>query len=140
MIPDLSVLVVIALLLTCVYLLNGLILQPVLLVLERREHAVTSARELAESASIKATAAAEEYTRKLSAARAEVYQQMDETRRVALDRRAATLAATRADVERELDTARERVGEQSAQARALLDREAGELAGVVVQRVLGRAS
>ena len=140
MIPDLTTLVVIALLLLCVSLLNTLIFQPVLRVMDQRQRAVTEARELAESASFKATAASDEYARTLSSARAEVYQQMDETRRAALDRRTAALAATRAQVEGELASARESVASQAAAARAALDREAGELAGIIVGRVLGRAS
>lgn len=140
MTPDLTVFVVIALVLTCVALLNALIFQPVLRVMDQRERAVTDARELAESASQKATAAQGEYARTLAAARAEVYQQMDETRRAALEKRAAALSAARHDVERELATARDTVAAQSAEARARLDREAGDLAGVIVGRVLGRAS
>lgn len=140
MTPDLSVLVVIALVLLCAALLNSLIFQPVLRVMEQRERAVTDARELAESASQKATAAQAEYTRTLAAARAEVYQQMDETRRAALDTRAAALQSARAEVERELASARAAVTAQSAEARARLDREAGDLAGIIVGRVLGRAS
>lgn len=140
MTPDLSVLVVIALVLMCAALLNALIFQPVLRVMEQRERAVTDARELAESASQKAAAAQEQYARTLTAARGEVYQQMDETRRAALERRAAALTSTRADVERELVAARATVAAQSAEARARLEREAGDLAGVITGRVLGRAS
>ncbi|MCA1584755.1 MAG: ATP synthase F0 subunit B [Acidobacteria bacterium] len=140
MIPDLTSLVVVGLLLTCVFLLNTLIFQPVLRVMEQRGLAVTGARELAESASVKATAAANEYAGTLAAARAEVYQQMDDTRRAALDRRAAALASARTDVERALSTARASIAAQASDARATLDGEAAELAGVIVGRVLGRAS
>lgn len=139
-IPDLTSLAVVGFLLTCVFLLNTLIFQPVLRVMDQRGQAVTDARELAESASVKATAAADEYARTLANARAEVYKQMDDTRRAALDRRASALARARAEVERELSTARATVAAQSSEARATLDDEAGELAGVIVGRVLGRVS
>ena len=69
MIPDLSALVVIVLLLTCTYLLNTLIFQPILRVIEARGKAVTDARDLAQSAAERATAATTEYTQKLNAAR-----------------------------------------------------------------------
>ena len=140
MIPDLSALWVIALLLTCTFLLNTLIFQPILRVIEARLKAVSDARDLAQSAADRATAAGTEYTQTLNAARSEVYRQMDETRRTALDRRAALLAETRATVERELSDATRRVQQQSAEARASLDREADQLAGAIVSRVLGRAS
>ena len=140
MIPDLTALWVIFFLLLTTYLLNTLIFQPILKVIEARNKAVTDARDLAQSASQRATAANNEYTQKLNAARSEVYRQMDETRRAAMDQRAALLADTRANVERELSQATARVKQQATEARATLDREADSLAGGIVSRVLGRAS
>ena len=140
MIPDLSALWVIFFLLLTTFLLNTLIFQPILKVIEARNKAVTDARNLAESAAARATAANTEYAQKLNAARSEVYRQMDEKRRAAMDKRAALLTETRASVERELTDATSRVQQQAADARATLDREAESLAGAIVSRVLGRAS
>ncbi len=140
MTPDLSVFVVIALLLLSTALLNALVFQPILRVAGERDRAVTGARELAESAAQKAAAAAAEYERTLTAARGDLHRQMDEKRRVALDARAKLLTETRSIVERELQQARVQVTEQSAAARAVLDRDAEMLAGAIVERVLGRAS
>jgi F-type H+-transporting ATPase subunit b len=140
LIPDLSALWVIALLLTCTFLLNTLIFKPILQVIDARLKAVSDARALAQSAADRATAATTEYTKTLNAARSDVYRQMDDTRRTALDRRAALLADTRATVERELSDATRRVQDQAAEARASLDREADQMAGAIVSRVLGRAS
>ena len=130
----------IALLLTCTFLLNTLIFKPILQVIEARLKAVSDARSLAQSAAEGATAATTEYTQTLNAARSDVYRQMDETRRTALDRRAALLADTRTTVERELSDATRRVQEQAAEARASLDRDADQMAGAIVSRMLGRAS
>ena len=140
MIPDLSALWVIFFLLLTTFLLNTLIFQPILKVIEARNKAVTDARDLAQSAAERATAANTEYTQKLNAARTDVYRQMDEKRRAAMDQRSALLADTRASVERELNDATARVKQQAADARASLDREAETLAGSIVSRVLGRAS
>jgi F-type H+-transporting ATPase subunit b len=139
-IPDITTLWVIVLLLTCTFLLNTLIFKPILRVIEARLKAVSDARALAESASSRATTATIEYTQQLNAARSEVYSQMDDTRRAALDRRAALLGDTRAEVERELREATGRLEQQTAEARGMLDREADALAGAIVSRVLGRAS
>jgi F-type H+-transporting ATPase subunit b len=139
-IPDITVLWVIGFLLLTTYLLNTLIFQPVLKVVEARLKAVSDARDLAQSASDRATAATTEYTQKLNAARSDVYRQMDEKRRVAMEQRAALLADTRATIERELTDATARVRQQTHDARATLDREADALAGAIVSRVLGRAS
>jgi F-type H+-transporting ATPase subunit b len=138
--PDITTLWVVGFLLLCTYLLNTLVFKPIIQVIEQRAGAVRSARELAESAAQKATAAAAEYDHKLNAARADVYHQMDDVRRVALDKRAALLAGTRATVEKELSTATARVQQDSKEARAALDRDASNLAGAIVARVLGRAS
>lgn len=140
MIPDITTLYVVVFLLACVVLLNALVFKPVLQILDRRADAVRGAKELAESAAQKAAAATAEYDQKLNAARAEVYRQMDDMRRAALDRRGELLAATKATVEQELTTATARVKQETTEARASLDRDAATLAGAIVSRVLSRAS
>ena len=138
--PDITTLWVVGFLLLCTYLLNSLVFQPILRVIDERATAVRGAKELAESSAQKATAAAAEYDRTLNTARAEVYRQMDDMRKSALDQRAELLAATRATVEQELKAAAAQVQQESNEARAALDRDANTLAGAIVSRVLGRAS
>jgi F-type H+-transporting ATPase subunit b len=138
--PDVTTLWVVGFLLLCTFLLNALVFQPILRVIDERATAVRGAKELADSAAQKATAAAAEYDHTLNTARAEVYRQMDDMRKAALDKRADLLAATRATVEQELQTATARVQQESKEARAALDRDAASLAGAIVSRVLGRAS
>ena len=137
---DISTLWVVFFLLLCTVIVNRLIFKPILRVIDARSSAVRGARELAESASTKAAAAATEYDRQLNTARAEVYAQIDETRRAALDRRAQVLAETRRTVEGDTQSATTRVAQESAAARASLDREATDLANAIVTRVLDRAS
>ena len=138
--PDITALWVVGFLLLCTYLLNTLIFKPILRIIDERAAAVRGARELADSAAQKASAAAAEYDQKLNTARAEVYRQMDDMRKQALDKRAELLASTRSTVEQELKTATARVQQESQEARAALDRDASNLAGAIVSRVLGRAS
>ena len=137
--PDVTTLWVVAFLLLCTFVLNTLVFKPILRVIDQRADAVRGARELADSAATKATTAAAEYDQKLNSARAEVYQQMDDMRKAALDKRAARLASTRAAVEQELSAASASVKQESTEARAALDRDASNLAGAIVSRVLGRA-
>ncbi len=138
--PDITTLWVVGFLLLCTYLLNSLVFQPILRIIDQRAAAVRGAKELADSASQKATAAAAEYDQKLNTARAEVYRQMDDMRKAALDKRAELLASTRATVEQELRAATARVQQESQEARVALDRDATTLAGAIVSRVLGRAT
>ena len=140
MTPDFSTLWVVFFLLLCTALLNALIFKPILRVIDQRTAAVRGARELAESAATKAAAAAAEYDRTLNAARVDVYAQIDETRRAALEKRAQLLSETKTAVEHEAQTATARVRQETAEARASLDRDASQLADAIVTRVLGRAS
>jgi F-type H+-transporting ATPase subunit b len=139
-IPDLSVLWVIALLMLCVFVLNTLVFKPILHVSESRARAVRDARELAASAAQKAAEASANFDRTLSAARAEVYTQMDEARRVALDKRSAILSDTKRETEHALADATARLSGQAAAARASLERDAEALAADIVSRVLGRTA
>jgi F-type H+-transporting ATPase subunit b len=139
-IPDLSVLWVIALLLLCVFVLNTLIFKPILAMSESRAKAVRDARELAASAAQRAAEASSTFDRTLASARADVYGQMDEARRSALARRAAVMADTKQETERALHDATTRLADQAAAARASLERDAATLAGDIVGRVLGRTA
>lgn len=138
--PDITTLWVVAFLLLCTYLLNTLVFKPILQVIDQRTNAVRGARELADSAAQKATTAAKEYDQKLTAARAELFGQMDDMRKTALDQRASLLAQTKATVEQELKIASARVQQESQAATETIDRDAQSLAGAIVSRVLGRAS
>lgn len=119
-------------------ILDRVLLKPVTQVMQQREGAIRSARELAESSRARAQAAGDEFESKTRAARAEVYRQMDEKRRTALDGRAEIVAATRAEVEKTAVDAAARIRSQADAARAQIDRDADTLATTIVERVLGR--
>ena len=140
MIPDLSVLWVIALLLLCVFVVNTLIFNPILHVSESRAKAVRDARELASSAAQKAADATQQFDRTMTAARADVYKQMDDARRVALEKRSAIMAETKREAEASLSDAVARLGSQASAAKTALEAEASTLAGDIVNRVLGRTA
>ena len=138
MIPDLSVLWIIAFVLTLSVILDRLLLRPVTRVMQERENAIRSARDLAESGRAKAQAATDEFEAKTRAARADIYRQMDEKRRAALERRSELVAATRSEIEKTMRDATARVQAQASAARGQIDRDAGSLAATIVERVLGR--
>ena len=136
--PDLTVFWVIFFVLLTGLCLDRLILRPLLRVMGEREGAVTAARALAETAAARARAATAEFETKTQAARTEIYREMDEKRRLALERRGELLARTRGEAEAAIREATERVRAQAAQARARLEQEANTLAAAIVERVLGR--
>ena len=138
MIPDLSVVWIIVLVILLSIILDRLLLRPLTHVMHQREGAIRSARDLAESSRAKAQAAADEFESKTRAARAEVFRQMEEKRRAALDRRAEIVATTRAEVESAARDAESRIRQQADAARVQIDRDADALASTIVERVLGR--
>ena len=138
MIPDLSVVWVIVFVLILSVVLDRLLLRPMGAVIQQRAGAIESARQLAETSRARAKAAADELDAKTREARSEVYRQMDDKRRAALERRAALVAETRREIERSTTEATERIQKQAIVARAQLERDADAFAATIVDRVLGR--
>lgn len=138
MLPNLSVLWVIFFILVLTFVVDRLLLRPVLGVIRRREEAIESARELARRSATEAQAAAAEFERKTGAARAEMYREMDEMRRGALGRRAEIVAQTRADAEAQVAEAITRLDAETATARRTLETDAQALGAAAAERILGR--
>jgi F-type H+-transporting ATPase subunit b len=138
LIPDLSVFWVIAFVLLLSVVLDRLLLRPLTRVMNEREGAVRTARELAESSRTRAQAAADEFESRTRAARGEIYQMMEDKRRAAVDERGRLVAETRAEVERTVGEATARVAAQSSVARRSLEQDVDALAITIAERVLGR--
>ena len=138
MLPNLSVLWVIFFILVLTFVVDRLLLKPVLGVIRRREEAIESARELARRSATEAQAATAEFDRKTTAARAEMYREMDEMRRAALGRRAEIVAQTRVEAEAQVADAVTRLDAEAAEARRKLEIDAQSLGAAAAERILGR--
>jgi F-type H+-transporting ATPase subunit b len=136
--PDLSVLWVIFFLLVLTIVLDRLLFRPIQRVMHQREEAARSARELAERSAREAAAATAEFEKKTSAARAEVYRQMDEVRRTALEARAQILAQTRAEADQQVAAAAAQLVADAEDAKRRLSVEAEALGSAAAERILGR--
>jgi F-type H+-transporting ATPase subunit b len=136
--PNLSVVWVIVLLLGLTVIVERLLLRPVLDVIRRREEAIQSAQELARRSATEAQAAAAEFDRRTTAARAEIYREMDDMRRGALARRAEIVSATRAEAEAAVADAARQLNADVETARRRLEVEAEALGAAAVERILGR--
>jgi len=136
--PDLSVVWVIFFVLLLTFVLNRLLFKPLLRVMEERQRAVTSARELAERSAHEARRATAEFDRKTGEARADLYRQMDEMRRTALEERAAIMNQTRAEAESEISAASATLQSEADEARRRLSVDAEALGSAVAERILGR--
>lgn len=138
MLPDLSVFWVIFFVLLLTVILDRLLFKPILRVMKQREDAIRSARELAERSATEARAAAAEFEQKTTAARAEIYRQMDDMRRAALAERTEILARTRAEAEAEIAAAGAKLDADAAEARRRLEADAEALGAAAAERILGR--
>ncbi len=138
MLPNLSVLWVIFFILVLTFIVDRLLLKPVLGVIRRREAAIESARELARRSATEAQAAVAEFDRKTAAARAEMYREMDEMRRAALGHRAEIVAQTRAEADAQIEDAVKRLDAEAAAARRTLEADAQTLGAAAADRILGR--
>ena len=138
MLPNLSVFWVIFFILVLTFVVDRLLLKPVLGVIRRREESIESARELARRSATQAQAAAAELDRKTAAARAEMYREMDEMRRGALGRRAEIVAQTRVEAEAQVAEAITRLDAEAVEARRTLEVDAQALGAVAADRILGR--
>jgi F-type H+-transporting ATPase subunit b len=138
LLPDLSVLWVIFFVLLLTALLDRLLFKPVLRVMAERERAIVSARELAERSASEARLAAAEFDKKTAEARADLYRQMDDMRRTAMQERAETLARTRAEAESQIAAASAKLSADAEEARRRLGAEADALGAAVAERILGR--
>jgi F-type H+-transporting ATPase subunit b len=136
--PDLSVVWVIFFVLLMAFVLNLLLFRPVLRIMDERERTIRSAKELAERSASEARAATAEFERKIAAARAEIYRQTDEMRRVAMAERAEILARTRAEAEAEIASAAATLRTEADEARRRLTADAEALGAAVAERILGR--
>jgi F-type H+-transporting ATPase subunit b len=138
LLPDLSVLWVIFFVLLLTVVLDRLLFRPVLRVMGEREQAIRSARDLAERSANEARLASAEFEKKTGEARAELYRQMDEMRRAAMNERAEILARTRAEAESQIAAASAKLGAEADEARRRLSADADALGAVVAERILGR--
>lgn len=138
MLPDITVFWVVFFVVILAVILDRLIFRPILGIIKQREEAVSSARQLAEQAADEARRATAEFEATTQAARAEIYRQMDEVRRVSLDERAALVGETRKEAEQALSQARAELAQDVAAARSRLESDADALAADATERILGR--
>jgi F-type H+-transporting ATPase subunit b len=137
--PDISVIWVILAVLGLAFALDRVLFKPLVRVIREREQAVKSALDLANSATAKAHAATAEFDAKVSAARADLYRQMDERRKAAEGYRVEVMARTRDEVDASLASARSQLDTQAAKVRTELEHDSDALGKEIANKVLGRA-
>ena len=140
MLPNLSVVFVIVAVVLLAFVLDRVLFKPLLRVMRERDTAIKSALQLAESATAKAQAASAEFDANVTAARTDLYRQMDERRKAAEGYRNELMTRTRTDVDEQLAKAKAELEAQTVQARSRLDQDAEQLGRDIASKVLGRES
>lgn len=138
MIPDLSVLWVIVLVLALTFIVQRFLFGPLLGVMHAREGAIAKAQALAAEADRRAQTASAAYESQMSAARGDLYKQMDTVRRDALDRRAKFVAAARQEAEDARAGALRSLDAAIDEARTTLTQDSVAISQAIVDRVLER--
>ena len=135
---DLSVFWVIALVLVLAWTLDRTLIKPLTRVMQEREQAIASARELAESATQRAAAATREFEEKRAEARADIFKQMDKMRQDLLVHREDILQKARIEADAAFKEASTRLSAQTEDARAQLEHDAQALGIAVAEQMLDR--
>ena len=135
---NLSLFWVIAFLLVLAWTLDRTLIKPLTRVMQEREQAIASARELAESATQRAAAAVREFEEKRAEARADIFKQMDKMRQDLLVHREDILQKARIEADAAFKEASTRLSAQTEDARAQLDHDAQALGIAVAEQMLDR--
>lgn len=119
--------------------LNIVLYRPIRRVMAERREAIESSRARAESVDREVREQMARYEAKLQDARTEAAQRRNEAVRQAQAEEAALLEKARNDAAASLVGIRESVARESAEAGALLRKQAQALAGDVCEKILGRS-
>ena len=135
---NLSTFWVIAFVLVLAWTLERTLIKPLTRVMQEREQAIASARELAESATQRAAAATREFEEKRAEARADIFKQMDKMRQDLLVHREDILQKARIEADAAFKEASTRLSAQTEDARAQLEHDAQALGIAVAEQMLDR--
>ena len=135
---NLSLFWVIAFVLVLAWTLERTLIKPLTRVMQEREQALASARELAESATQRAAAATREFEEKRAEARADIFKQMDKMRQDLLVHREDILQKARIEADAAFKEASTRLSAQTEDARAQLEHDAQALGIAVAEQMLDR--
>jgi F-type H+-transporting ATPase subunit b len=118
--------------------LKAVLFSPVERMLKQRDELTEGARRAAERSLTLAEQKAQEYEGKLRDARAVVYKEQEETRRRWLEEQATQLVRAREATEAQVNSAKQAIASEIAQARQSLEASSGALADQIAGALLGR--
>jgi len=138
LVPDGTLVIHIAIIITMVFILNRVLFRPVNRALDERENRTRGRSKEAREIIRRVEGSLSRYEDSLRKARAEGYRLLEQQQAKALDERQCQIASVRKDVEEEIEQERGRIQAQSDEARATLEVEARRVAATISSQILRR--
>jgi F-type H+-transporting ATPase subunit b len=138
LVPDGTLVIHIAIIITMVFILNRVLFRPVNRALNERENRTRGRSKEAREIIQRVEGSLLRYEDSLRKARAEGYRLLEQQQAKALDERQQKIASVRKDVEEEIGQERGRIQAQADEARATLEDEARRVAASISSQILRR--
>lgn len=138
LVPDGTLVIHIAIIITMVFVLNKVLFRPVNHALDERENRTRGRSKEAREIIQRVEGSLLRYEDSLRKARAEGYRLLEQQQAKALDERQQKIASVRKDVEEEIGQERGRIQAQADEARVTLEDEARRVAATISSQILRR--
>lgn len=138
LVPDGTLVIHIAIIITMVFVLNKVLFRPVNRALDERENRTRGRSKEAREIIQRVEGSLLRYEDSLRKARAEGYRLLEQQQAKALDERQQKIASVRKDVEEEIGQERGRIQAQVDEARVTLEDEARRVAATISSQILRR--
>jgi len=138
LVPDGTIVLHIAIIITMVFVLNKLLFKPINNVLEEREHRTRGRSGEARETIRRVEESLVSYETSLRKARAEGYKLLEQKQAEAFGERQQKISLVRQEVERQVEEEKGVIRSQADEARATLESEAARIAAGISSQILGR--
>ena len=138
LVPDGTIVLHIAIIITMVFVLNRLLFKPINNVLEEREHRTRGRSGEARETIRRVEESLANYENSLRMARAEGYRLLEQKQSEAFGARQQKIGLVRQEVEQQIENEKGVIRAQADEARATLEGEAERIAAGISSQILGR--
>src|ERR1700755_500674 len=138
LVPDGTIVLHIAIIITMVFVLNRILFKPVNAILEEREGRTRGRSGEARETIKRVEESLASYENSLRKARAEGYRLLEQQQAEAFGERQQKIGLVRQEVEKQIEEEKGVIREQADEARATLEGEAARIAAGISSQILGR--
>lgn len=138
LVPDGTIVLHIAIIITMVFVLNKLLFKPINNILEEREHRTRGRSDEARETISRVEESLTNYENSLRKARAEGYKLLEQKQAEAFGERQQKIGLVRQEVEQQIEEEKGVIRAQADEARATLEGEAARIAAGISSQILGR--